>query len=980
MSDNSVMSSYGHYQIVSRIGKGGMGAVYLANDTVLDRKVALKVLLPEVAQDKERIRRFIQEAKAVSALNHPNILTIFEIGEAHGTHYLVTELIDGDTLRDLIREGNIDVKRTIDVGIQTAAALGAAHRTGIIHRDIKPENVMVREDGLVKVLDFGLAKLAPTTEHADSDAATLEHYLTGPGVVVGTAAYMSPEQARGLEIDNRTDMFSLGTVMYELVTRRHPFPGQSNADVVSSILREDPAPVTNYAPHFPKQLEHIIEKLLRKDRDQRYQNIKDLQLDLEDLRDEIRFESKSSESKQARVTEVIEKPHSESFRSAFTSSIVVKPRFTFLHAILFSGLAIGVFVAFWMLWPRFFPPPLEPGTYPTIEIANWSSAAGELSTAASFSPDGTMIAYTSTRSGSANIWVTQTASQNSLQVTNDQSSNTDPIWSPKGDEIAFFSSRPRQPGSANVLGIWRVPALGGAPRLIGVVPKGNPELRHWTNSGTIYFQLDGNLYTLDAGNGEVKQITSFELNSLRWVDISSDGTQIAYLKRTQDTWSISISNIDTSNAVEVASGTGEVGSLVWSRNNERIYYSAKVGGVLQVFRSERAPNTSIRITSAETDCTVEDASPDGRSIIIGSAKEESNLWRISVADGKEIPLVKDLDKKLWPSTAPDDKRVTYQSARTMINGDKLFESSIMVKDMSVSGDAGRPREIAQNGFLPTWSANGEKIAFLRRAEKDASLVVIDADGGAEARTVATGIPYFGYSVSPYNPMYPHAFAWSPDNTSIVYTSKKSGASNLWMSDLAKESDQPLTNNSDTQTEYYSPFWSADGKWIAFLFRTKGGQTDTASVRGIGILDIATGQVRLVHETRSVVRLQGWISDGKQLLIAEASKEFASQAQETILRSVSVEGETVNDLAKMPSVYFFNIALSDDRKSIAFAGRDENADDIWILPVAGGKPRKLTANNDPEVYFSRLDWLRDGSAIVFGKQTRFSLLSVISEID
>lgn len=981
MTDNAVMSSsYGHYQIVSQIGKGGMGAVYLANDTVLDRKVALKILLSAVAQDKERIRRFIQEAKAASALNHPNILTIFEIGEANSTHYLVTEYIKGDTLRDLIRKGTADLRKKIDIGVQTAAALDAAHHSGIIHRDVKPENVMVREDGLVKVLDFGLAKLAPKTERAASDAATLEHYKTGPGIVVGTTAYMSPEQARGHELDNRTDMFSLGTVLYELFTGRHPFPGESHADVVSSILREEPAPVTQRVPELPKELERIIEKLLRKDRDERYQSIKDLQLDLEDIRDDMRFESKNSHSKQPPTVESRAPLKEGSFRSAFTSSIVVKPRFTMLHAILFGLLAILGFVGIWFLTAKFFPPPPEPGSYPTAEIANWSSTAGEISTAASFSPDGKLIAYTSTRSGSSNIWVTQANSQNSIQVTNDLSSNTDPIWSPKGDEIAFFSNHSGQAGSGkNSAGIWRVPALGGAPRLIGTVPKANPELRYWTSTGKIYFQLDGNLYTLDAANGEVRQITSFAPNDLKWIDISRDETKIAYLKRIQDNWSIAISNIDTSNAVDVATGTGGVGGIAWNQDKERIYYSADVGGVKQVFRSREKPESSIRITAAETDCIVEDVSPDGRTIIVGSAREESNLWRVALNDGKELPVVKDLDEKLWPSVSPDDKRITYQSARTMFNG-KLFDSSIMVKDMTISGDSGRPRMVAENGFLPTWSNSGEKIAFLRKAEKEADLVIADAGGSIEARSVANGIPFFGYSVTPYNPMYPRAFAWSPDNTAIVYTSKKNGASNLWIISLANNTDQAVTNNLDTQTDYFSPTWSPDGMSIAFLFRNKGAQPESASTRGISIFDLATGQERHVYQTLGITRVLGWISDGKQLLIADAAKEFESEAQETTIRTVPANGGTPTELAKIPSAYYFNIYLSSDSKMIAFAARNEKVDDIWTLPAIGGNARKVTSNNDSEVYFSRLAWFRDGSAIVFGKQTRFSLLSMISEID
>ena len=271
-----------------------MGEVYLANDTKLDRKVALKILPPSVVQGEtgpasDRVRRFVQEAKAVSALNHPNILTIYEVDEIDSEHFIATEFVDGQTLRDRMRFAPFTPGEAIDVGTQVASALCATHAVGIIHRDIKPDNIMLRHDGIVKVLDFGLAKLTRErqTSQTDSLAPTQNFIHTEVGVVMGTAHYMSPEQARGLEVDARTDIWSLGCVLYEMLAGRQPFAGPTALDVMSGILHSEPESLTQYLPDGPREFDRIISRALRKDREQRYQTVKDLLIDLNDLKREL---------------------------------------------------------------------------------------------------------------------------------------------------------------------------------------------------------------------------------------------------------------------------------------------------------------------------------------------------------------------------------------------------------------------------------------------------------------------------------------------------------------------------------------------------------------------------------------------------------------------------------------------------------------------------------------------------------------------
>jgi serine/threonine protein kinase/Tfp pilus assembly protein PilF len=292
-----IAQNISHYRIIERIGAGGMGEVYLAEDTRLGRNVALKVLPAEFTKDESRLRRFEQEARAASALNHPNILTVFEVGQTEDQHFIVTEFIEGKTLREYSALTRIELSKTLDISIQVANALSVAHQAGIVHRDIKPENLMLREDGYVKVLDFGLAKLAeeqgPTT---DTEAVTIAKVATAPGTVMGTASYMSPEQARGLEMDPRTDIFSLGVVLYELIARRLPFEGSTPTDVIVAIVAKEPTPLAQFTPGVPAELERIITKALAKDREERYQTAKDLLIDLKRLKQRLEVEAEISRS------------------------------------------------------------------------------------------------------------------------------------------------------------------------------------------------------------------------------------------------------------------------------------------------------------------------------------------------------------------------------------------------------------------------------------------------------------------------------------------------------------------------------------------------------------------------------------------------------------------------------------------------------------------------------------------------------------
>jgi len=284
-------AKFGRYEIRSKLGAGGMGEVYLAYDSQLHRSVALKILPAELARDQQRMHRFVQEARSASALNHPNILTIHEVGTSDGLNFIATEFVDGENLREYFRHTQIKLSDLLDIAAQIASALAKAHSSGIIHRDIKPENIMVTRDGYVKVLDFGLSKLTEQRVSSDSEAPTQALVNTEPGKVMGTTRYMSPEQARGLEVDPRSDIWSLGVVLYEALTGHLPFEGSTTTDLLVSILEREPPPISRFNAAVPQQFERIVRKTLAKDVEERYQVIKDLQIDLKNLKRELEFEA-----------------------------------------------------------------------------------------------------------------------------------------------------------------------------------------------------------------------------------------------------------------------------------------------------------------------------------------------------------------------------------------------------------------------------------------------------------------------------------------------------------------------------------------------------------------------------------------------------------------------------------------------------------------------------------------------------------------
>lgn len=964
-----------HYRILSKIGSGGMGVVYLAEDTKLDRKVALKILLPAVAGDEERVHRFVQEAKSASALNHPNILTVFEIGMADGMRYIATEFIKGDTLRQRLGQEPMKLGNALEITLQVTAALCAAHEAGIVHRDIKPENIMIRDDGLVKVLDFGLAKL--TGVPAASIDTTIPQFNTDPGTLVGTVAYMSPEQARGRDLDARSDIFSLGIVMFELFTGRRPFDGESHLELISSILKDKAPGLREVAPDMPRHLDRMVEKTLRKDRDVRYQSVKDLHIDMQDLRDELKFEEKFNQPVQPTIEAQALVTNPSDLRSAFTGLSKTR-RFTLLHALIFVlVVTAGVGAAWYTGLIGSGSATVAPGSYKAAEVASWNSAPGELFSSAKFSPDGRLIAFSSTKSGTRNIWVTQANSTEAIQITNDQFVNTDPIWSPKGDEVAYFSVRSAREGNASSVGIWRVPALGGGPRSVATFSHMAVALRRWTATGKIYYESGGELHAADLATGSQQKITSLEQPGIRWIDISHDEKTIAYVVSEKDTWRIMLRDLNGSESIEVARGTGRTDGWAWLPEKNRFFYGASVNEIIQIFLKDISRGETRQITAFETDSSVADAAVDGKSILFCSAKEESNLWQVSLPGGLETPLARDLNAKLWPSISPDNTQVTYQSIRNLTNGNKLLKGgSIVVKKMKSREDE-RPGVVALDGSMPMWAPDGSLIAFVKSGDDMFNLFSANAFGGAEQQITLGGISHSGYAVSPYNQPETSSFSWSPDSSKIAYASTREKISNIW--NVSRDGvERQITDNRDDSFSYKCPLWDKAGKRIAFGFGKKR-DASGRSATGLRIVDVETGATTTIVESSKRIRLIGWTQDENGLIFAETEKIEQGPPAEIILKRVALAGNTESEIARLKNTYYFNIFLSHDGKNLAFAARNDGLDNLWMIPASGGTARKVTNNSDSGVSYSRLAWLPDGSSLVVGKQTRFSLLSSISGI-
>jgi serine/threonine protein kinase len=466
---------FGRYEVRGKLGAGGMGEVFLAHDTQLNRAVALKILSTDVSCDENRAERFRQEARAASALNHPNIITIYEIGESEHGCFIATELIDGETLREKIKRTPLSIANAIKISEQAAAALAAAHEAHIIHRDIKPENIMIRRDGYVKVLDFGLAKLIAPNENNDENP-TLELVNTQPGIVMGSVRYMSPEQARAHVVDARTDIWSLGAVLYEMVTGRSPFEGETTSDTLAALIYKEPEQISHFVPNAPPELQRIIRKALRKDREERYQNIKDFALDLKNLRYEIEHETSFENKTQplpafsGDTAEALRIHQTTGANRATNSTVAVTSSAEYLvnqvktHKWQTAFASVGVIALLVTLsfgFYRWYGKKTDIATTAFAKPAVSRIATDGKVRLPAMSPDGKYIAYQSGEIGNRSLVVRQIATDSTVTLVPASALDIKTInFSPDGNYVLYTQTSPNY--VINTL--YQVPTLGGTPK------------------------------------------------------------------------------------------------------------------------------------------------------------------------------------------------------------------------------------------------------------------------------------------------------------------------------------------------------------------------------------------------------------------------------------------------------------------------------------------------------------------------------------
>ena len=679
----SIPEQLNHYRIVAPLGKGGMGEVFVAEDTKLQRKVALKVLSSFMASDPERRQRFEREAQAVAALNHPNIVTIHSVEEDRGIPFLTMELVEGQPLNEVMTTGPLAIDPLLRIGMAISDAIAAAHQRGITHRDLKPANVMVAPDGRVKVLDFGLAKLREA--QLEGDAAEVTRMpatdLTGEGRIIGTVAYMSPEQAEGKPVDSRTDVFSLGVMLHEMATGEKPFKGDTNMSVISSILRDTPSSITDVNPNLPAGLARVIRRALAKDPSRRYQSATDLRNDLEELKQEI--ESGSTMSVHGMPVPKTARAHWPKRVLALGLGAVL------LGAVLLGALAFGI--SKWMGAA----PAADDLVFEADRFTRLTSTGNAF--LATISPDGNYVVHIKNTGTIPSLWVRQTTTTSDVQIVPPMPVRFDSItYAPDATHV-YYNTYSLTGGVAT---LYKVPVLGGTP---------HPVLE------------------------DVDSRISF----------SPDRKQFAFVRGApaRGTSYLMVANIDGSDVRQLATlPQGELFSnfaVAWSPDGKTILVpaqSTKDGPHQLVVAVDTATGTPTNLTGRWAFVGDVQWLPDGRSFVIAGAGFGSGgpqIWQVPYPSGDARRITNDLNNYIGVSLTADGKSlVTVQTEN--VSNLWVAPASDLAGGKQIT--TGRGRGDGQNGLA--WTSDG-RIVYGSVVSGKPEIWIADADGG-NARQLTTG--------------------------------------------------------------------------------------------------------------------------------------------------------------------------------------------------------------------------------------------------
>ncbi len=822
----------GGYEILGPLGAGALAEVWLAKDKRLQRRVALKILRTKFARDPNQLSRFEQEARAASKLSHPNIVTIYEIGESDGFHFIAQEFVDGMTLRTRLKDGPLPLGSVLEIAMQVVSALGAAHKSGIVHRDIKPENLMIRTDGLVKVLDFGIARVIEEGTDRENDWRHVQDHLTTPGLILGTVKYMSPEQARGLALDHRSDIFSFGTVLYEMTTARAPFSGPTTADTLAAVLAEDPAPISAYRSDALPELEQVVLRCLKKDRDQRISSAEELLAELKSVA--VRLNEPPT---------IARAPHKKETAAATEKDASRAPVFKWL--LVGVSILTAIAILFTLTW-RAIHRRIVPLPFDSMEMTRLT-LPGPVTDAA-IAPDGKNVAYLLQGSEAPSVWIRPLSSTvDKRMATLEPGNYQDVIYSPDGAYLYYVQT---------------------------------------TN-------LAGTLYRIRSTGGRAEKVLS---NVTGRISFSPGGRRIAFIRLDMTHWeeSLIVANSDGNNERELATRRRPYyysrSGVAWARDGNSVFclagrepfYTANAYHIVQVALSNGRETPVAGRTWAQAGSLV--SSVDGRMLIIGASEhsdEELQLWRVSYPEGHVTRITRDLSnyaklsltansqtllairrertEDLW--TLPADNS---EAARQISSGDipGLNSATWTPKgDIVYSASTGQ--------FLNLWKMNaaGENLNQLSRASADQTEVAATPDGryllyhaggkvwrmnadGSEPRQLTTG----NLDVHPVP---------SPDSRWVVYASFQGwspgigGKPMIWKVPI--QGGEPIQVTNDTNS---IPAVSPDGKLIACAYFIFDKPQSTAK---IGVYPFEGGPaVKVFDRPDGSDDKVYWSADGKSL--------------------------------------------------------------------------------------------------------------------
>ena len=862
----------GHYQIEKKIGSGGMGEVYLAEDTRLNRKVALKLLPSEFSQNKDRIRRFEREAKSASALNHPNILTIYDIGQINSSSFIASEYIDGETLRQRIQKSKIPLKEILSIIIQVAEALDAAHGAGIIHRDIKPENIMLRKDGYVKVLDFGLAKLtenSKVTTASDIDTLT----KTETGIVLGTIRYMSPEQARGINIDARSDLFSVGVVLYEMIAGKVPFDGATASDVLAAILAKPPDPLDG---NIPGELQWIVRKALAKDLDERYQTAKDLLADLK----RIRKQTETTESLKTQIDSVLPKQHTKRNIVIFSLMLIA-----LIPLVLFLTLRTNTKIS------------AVPKPFDKIKITRLTSSGSAWGGV--ISPDGKYVAYIQEKvQGNDSLYLKQLATDTEIPILSlpeKTSFEAGLRFSNDGQFIYYVAE-----GDHDYWSLYSVPALGGVSHKVieslnflpALSPDGSKLAFTKSEKG------DQSLMVASADGSNQRKIKSCKLpenySELAWspdskmigailnkyssdeqysqiVVLELNGTERQLVKKkwTED-WPSDMEWLPDNSGLILTTGT---------RGNSQIYFLSYSNGELTPITNDFNDYAMVSLSNDSRDMvatqqslyatiwSAASANPEainqltsGSTVIDGSlglswtrddhilysskgSTDEFQIWQLSQNGKDRKQLTSGKPGKFWPVASPDGRYITYMTEDDM-------------DIWRIDADGSNPKQLTQGkaARFPHFTPDSKWVVYSTLSKEEYEVIKTEVEGTKKVVLASERIIY-GLAVSPdgsqiayvsHDPRTsPDAFIkiirsdtgvlirtfplpprvrtwiihWTPDASGIAFIQFNGEMSNIYIQPINGSPVRKLTNFSDERNldskSIRSFSWSMDGKKIAY---------------------------------------------------------------------------------------------------------------------------------------------------------------------